>query len=76
MDSLTQNTLNQENAIKNFLRDYLNAAKDGQTVNSIISRTCGYYDADRVCVSEINPQRTEISVTYEHNRDGISPLSD
>lgn len=76
MDSLTQNTLNQENAIKNFLRDYLNAAKDGQTVNSIISRTCGYYDADRVCVSEINPQRTEISVTYEHNRDGISPLSE
>ncbi|MGN0669504.1 MAG: GAF domain-containing protein, partial [Oscillospiraceae bacterium] len=76
MDSLTQNTLNQENAIKNFLRDYLNAAKDGQTVNSIISRTCGYYDADRVCVAEINPQRTEISVTYEHNRDGISPLSE
>lgn len=76
MNSLTQNTLNQENAIKNFLRDYLNAAKDGQTVNSILSRTCGYYDADRACIAEINHEKTEISITYEFCRDGISPLPD
>lgn len=76
MNCLTQNTLNQENAIKNFLRDYLNAAKDGQTVNSILSRTCGYYDADRACIAEINPEQAEISVTYEFNRAGVSPLSE
>ena len=74
MNSLTQNTLNQENAIKNFLRDYLNAAKDGQTVDSIISRTCGYYDADRVCIAEINPEKAEISILYEYCREGIAPL--
>ena len=76
MNSFTQNSLNQENAIKNFLRDYLNAEKDGQTVNSILSRTCEYYDADRACIAEINPEQDKISITYEYTRGGISPLSD
>lgn len=72
MNSFAQNTLTQEQAIKNFLRDYLNKPKNGQTIYQILAGTCKYYDADRSYIFELNAKHTEVSNTYECCRDGIS----
>lgn len=71
MSSLSQTTSNQEQAIRSFLRDYSNKPNDGQTVYGILSETCGYYDADRSYIFELNFERTHISNTYEWCRDGV-----
>ena len=64
MNSFSQNTSNQEQAIKSFLRDYSNKPKDGQTIHGILSEACSYYDADRSYIFELNTERTHISNTY------------
>lgn len=72
MHSLYQNTTSQEQAISDFLRDFPNKPNDGHTIYEILSDVCGYYDADRSCIFELNTERTHISNTYEWHRDGVS----
>lgn len=76
MNSFAQNTSNQEQAIKRFLRDYLNKPKNGQTINMILSGACRYYDADRSYIFELDTARTAVSNTYEFCRDGVSAEAD
>ncbi len=71
-----QNTISQEQAIKSFLREYLNAEKGGHTVNNILSRACGLYEADRACIVEMNAQKTEMRVSYERCCEESAPLPD
>lgn len=71
-----QNTISQEQAIKSFLREYLNAEKGGHTVNNILSRACGFYEADRACIVEMNAQKTEMRVSYERCCEESAPLPD
>ena len=71
MNHFVQNTLNQERAIKHFMRDYSNKTKDGQTMQSILAHAGRYYDADRSYIFEINAQRTKVSNTYEWCQDGV-----
>ena len=54
----------QEQAIKTFLRDYLDKPKDGQTLNSILAKVSGYYDGDRAYIFEMNQEHTEFNNTY------------
>ena len=63
--------INQEHAIRSFMRGYLDKPKDGQTLQSILEEVGNYYDADRSYIFEMNDQRTEVSNTYEWCRDGI-----
>lgn len=72
MNSFSQNTSNQEQAIRSFLRDYSNKSDNGQTIHGILSDVCSYYDADRSYIFELNEERTHISNTYEWCRDGVS----
>lgn len=72
MNSLTKNTSDQEQAIKNFLHNYLNKQKDGKTIHNILAEVGSYYDADRSYIFELDPKHTEFSNTYEWCREGIS----
>lgn len=54
------------------MRDYLNKAKDGQTINRILSGACKYYDADRSYIFELNSDRTKVRNTYEYCRSGVT----
>ncbi|MGN0678218.1 MAG: ATP-binding protein, partial [Oscillospiraceae bacterium] len=72
MNSFSNDTSNQEQAIRSFLRDYSNKPNDGQTIHGILSEACRYYDADRSYIFELNAGRTHISNTYECCRDGVS----
>lgn len=76
MDSFSHNMSEQEHAIKNFLRDYSNKPKDGQTIYKILSETFGYYGADRSYIFELDGKCTHISNTYEWCREGVSPAID
>lgn len=42
----------QEQAVKQFLRDYLDKAKDARTLNSMLQDVGAYYDADRAYIFE------------------------
>ena len=46
MDDRKQRQACQEQAVKQFLRDYLDKAKDRQTLNRILQNIGEYYDAD------------------------------
>ena len=63
---------NQEQAIRIFLRDFLDKQKDEQTISHILAEIGGYYDADRSYIFELNAERTHASNTCEWCRDGIS----
>ena len=52
MDEFSRNQSHQEQAVKNFLRNYLDKAKDEQTLNSILAYIGEYYDADRAYIFE------------------------
>ena len=75
MNKHERNTLNQEQAIRHFLHNYLNKP-DVQITHGILADMCRYYDADRVCIFELNTERTQISNTYEWRRDGIKAESE
>ena len=66
------NASRQEQAIKSFLRDYLDKQKDEQTINQILAYMGGYYDADRSYIFELNAERTHASNINEWCRDGVS----
>ena len=52
MNELSQNLLNQEQAIKHFLHDYANKEKGGQTIQNILADAGRYYDAERAYILE------------------------
>ena len=66
----------QEKAVKQFLRDYLDKAKDEQTLNSILENIAGYYDADRAYIFEMDQKSEVFNNTFEWCREGISPEID
>ena len=72
MNEFTRNVSEQEQAIKRFLRDYLDKPKDRQTLNSILADIGGYYDADRSYIFEMARERIVFNNTYEWCREGVS----
>ena len=64
--------INQEQAIRNFMRQYLNKPKDGQMLHSMLEDLGEHYEADRAYIFEMDPERTEFNNTYEWCREGIS----
>lgn len=72
MNELVQKNINQEWAIKHFLRDYLDKPKDDQTLQSILEDIGEYYEADRSYIFELNAERTHTSNTFEWCRVGVS----
>ena len=61
MNELVQKNINQEWAIKHFLRDYLDKPKDDQTLQRILEDIGEYYEADRSYIFELNAERTHTS---------------
>lgn len=64
--------INQEQAIRNFMRQYLNKPKDGQMLHSMLENLGEHYEADRAYIFEMDPERTEFNNAYEWCREGIS----
>ena len=71
MDNIEKMQTGQEKAVKQFLRDYLDKAKDKQTMNSILQDIGGYYDADRAYIFEAHVDRRVFNNTFEWCREGI-----
>ena len=62
----------QEQAVKQFLRDYLDKAKDRQTLNSILQNIGEYYDADRAYIFEMGTDRRVFNNSFEWCRQGVT----
>ena len=62
----------QEQAVKQFLRDYLDKAKDRQTLNSILQNIGEYYDADRAYIFEMGTDRGIFNNSFEWCRQGVT----
>lgn len=62
----------QEQAVKQFLRDYLDKTKDKQTLNCIMQDIGEYYDADRAYIFEAQMDRRVFNNTFEWCREGVS----
>ena len=54
MNDRERNQSGQEQAVKQFLRDFLDKTKDEQTMNRILQDVGGYYDADRAYIFEMD----------------------
>ena len=76
MREQAESTARQERAIKHFLRDFLDKPRDGQSFAPILERVGRYYDADRVCIFELNAERTRVCSTHAWCREGIPEMSD
>ena len=76
MDDRKQRQACQEQAVKQFLRDYLDKAKDRQTLNSILQNIGEYYDADRAYIFEMGKDRGVFNNSFEWCRQGVSPEID
>ncbi|MGN0968480.1 MAG: response regulator [Oscillospiraceae bacterium] len=72
MNELTEKASGQEQAIKRFLRDYLDKPKNEQTFHSVLADIGSYYDADRAYIFELSTDRAYASNTFEWCRDGVS----
>ena len=72
----TESMARQEQAIKRFLRDFLDKPKDGQSFDSILARMGRYYDADRAYIFELSAERTHASSTHAWHREGIPGQGD
>ena len=62
----------QEQAVKQFLRDYLDKAKDARTLNSMLQDVGAYYDADRAYIFEASTDRRVFHNTFEWCREGVT----
>ena len=62
----------REQAVKQFLRNYLDKIKDEDTLNSILQDVGRYYDADRAYIFEMGESHTAFNNTFEWCRDGVS----
>ncbi|MDY3249007.1 MAG: ATP-binding protein [Candidatus Choladocola sp.] len=67
-------SLNQEQAIRSFLREYSGKTKHGQMLSDIMADMGEYYDSDRIFVFELNEERTEISAAHGWCREGMAPV--
>ncbi|MDO4486674.1 MAG: response regulator [Bacillota bacterium] len=72
MNEMKQTQNYQGQAVKQFLRDYLDKAKDEQTLNSILQDIGGYYDADRAYIFEAHMDRRVFNNTFEWCREGVN----
>ena len=68
-----QTQTDEKQAVKQFLRNYLDKAKNKQTLDSMLQYIGGYYDADRAYIFEADPARKTLSNTFEWCREGIAP---
>ena len=73
MSERKQVQTDQEQAVKQFLRDHLDKAKDAQTLNGILRDIGGYYDADRAYIFEAGRNRRVYNNTFEWCRAGVTP---
>ena len=64
-------SMKQEQAVKQFLRNYLNTVKDEQTLNRILQETGMYYDADRTYIYEVQKEDNLFHNTFAWCRAGI-----
>ena len=71
MNEKKQMKTGQEQAVKQFLRNYLDKAKDEQTLNRILQDIGGYYDADRAYIFEAHMDRRVFNNTFEWCREGV-----
>ena len=76
MDDRKQRQACQEQAVKQFLRDYLDKAKDRQTLNRILQNIGEYYDADRAYIFEMGKDRGVFNNSFEWCRQGVLPEID
>lgn len=72
MNDMKQTQNCQEQAVKQFLRDYLDKAKNEQTMNSILQDIGGYYDAGRAYIFEAHMDRKVFNNTFEWCREGVA----
>ena len=72
MNDMKRIQTRQEQAVKQFLRNYLGKAKNEQTLNSILQDIGGYYDADRAYIFEAHTDRKVFNNTFEWCREGVS----
>ena len=72
MNEIKQVQTSQEQAVKQFLRDYLGKAKDEQTLNSILQDIGRYYDADRAYIFEAHLDCKVFNNTFEWCREGVN----
>ena len=72
MDNMKQIQACREQAVKQFLRDYLDKGKDEKTMNSILKDIGRYYDADRAYIFEMDADHTVFHNTFEWCREGVS----
>ena len=63
----------QEQAIKQFLRKFLDTAKDKLSLHDVLADLGAYYDADRAYIFELSEDRITASNTFEWCRAGVSP---
>ena len=72
MNGNKQIQTDQEQAVKRFLRDYLDKEKDEQTLNSILQNIGEYYDADRAYIFEMGTDRRVFNNSFEWCRQGVT----
>ena len=72
MKGTTEHAAAQEQAIKRFLRHYLDKQKDGHTIRCILEELGQYYDGDRAYIFELDRERTHASNTFEWCAAGVS----
>lgn len=71
MSDRKQEKPSQEQAVKQFLRNYLDKAKDERTLNRILQEIGGYYDADRAYIFEMDEDHTVFHNSFEWCREGV-----
>ncbi|MDO4488707.1 MAG: ATP-binding protein [Eubacteriales bacterium] len=72
MGRINPELLSNDQAIKKFLRDYIDKPKDSHTLNSMLRDIGSYYDADRAYIFEYDWIKYITSNTYEWCADGIT----
>ena len=72
MNDMKRIQAGQEQAVKQFLRNYLGKAKDEQTLNSILQDIGGYYEGDRAYIFEMDQNRRAFNNTFEWCRAGVT----
>ena len=66
----------QEQAIKQFLRSFLDKSRDELAIDSALADIGRHYDADRAYIFELSEDRLTASNTFEWCREGVSPEID
>ena len=62
----------QEQSIKDFMYNCLVMSKEEQIIDHILAELGEYYDAERVCIYEVNEEYTHISNRNEWCSEGVA----